>query len=48
MKRPLIFYAGLLRSAVNVVPDKNYQREISDKILRFHVIANSDSFQISS
>lgn len=46
MKRPLIFlclaFCGVL---LMFVPDKNYQREISDKILRFHVIANSDSFQ---
>lgn len=35
------FCAGLLL----FVPAQNYQREISDKILRFHVVANSNTME---
>ena len=46
MKHPvellcLLFCGGLLM----FVPANHSQREIADKILRFHVIANSDSFE---
>ena len=44
MKRVGIFLCLLSSlSLLLFVPEKNYQQEISGKILRFHVIANSDS-----
>ena len=37
----IVFCSGLLL----FVPAQNYQREISDKILRFHVVANSNTME---
>lgn len=46
MKRIGIFLCLLSSlSLLLFVPEKNYQQEISEKILRFHVIANSNSLE---
>ena len=46
MKKILIICCVLFCGALLLfVPEKNYQQEISDKILRFHVVANSNSME---
>lgn len=46
MKRLGIFICLLSSlSLLLFVPEKNYQQELSEKILRFHVVANSNSLE---